>query len=300
MLIRGKGAGRSHFGVLCYRDPVCPTDEEAARYPGGSNVGCAHDVKPGWVNVDAKDFGAEMAWDLDRTLWPWRDDHFDYIYAANILEQLADFNRTVWETWRVTKPGATVFVVAPFFPSTRYYSGPTHRNPCGIRSFEGFEVLRPGQGFKWYDGWRRAHGVPSRGFCVAKRFVFSNHPALRWINPLLNIEPYRPGQSLHHQPGQRGGSNRKSRAFRTSQPACLPEPETARSRSASGSRTRFDSARVSNGRSHTIRIAMRNHAKTIRASRIQADRSLRTVACADHHPGWRRDCSNLSAATNHA
>jgi SAM-dependent methyltransferase len=109
-----------------------------------------------------------------------------------VLEHLANFNAAITEIWRVAKPGALLVVRVPFFLSTKYYSEPDHRIPFGIRSFDNYEDIT-GRQLKFYEQWKRGHRTnynsPARFRVEEKKFHFSNFAVLRWLNPLINLEP---------------------------------------------------------------------------------------------------------------
>lgn len=155
------------------------------------NLGCNTDVRPDWVNVDIIDYGGNEIIDLNSYPWPWPDGQFEEISASHVLEHLGNFNATVNELWRISKPGGRIEVRVPFFLSTKFYSEPDHRIPFGIRSFDSYEDLE-GVELKFYEQWklkgRTNYESPAR-FKVRKRFHFSNFRVLSWLDHLINIEP---------------------------------------------------------------------------------------------------------------
>jgi predicted SAM-dependent methyltransferase len=156
------------------------------------NVGCGVDVRPNWVNLDKVDYGGNQIWDLNEFPWPFPDNHFEEVLCAHVLEHVENFNLTITEIWRVSRPGAKIDVRVPFFLSTKYYSEPDHRIPFGIRSFDNYEDFS-GRRLKFYERWKEGHrtnyGSPARFVVESKRFHVSNFAVLRWLNVLLNIEP---------------------------------------------------------------------------------------------------------------
>lgn len=168
------------------------TPATSAREIRRLNVGCGRDLRQGWVNLDVIDQGGNTVWDLNQTPWPFPDSSFDEVLASHVLEHLANFNQSISEIWRVSKPGALLVVRVPFFLSTKYYSEPDHRIPFGIRSFDNYEDIS-GRRLRFYEKWklgdRTNYGSSARFKVEQKRFHFSNFGALRWLNTLINLEP---------------------------------------------------------------------------------------------------------------
>ena len=53
------------------------------------NLGCGHDHKEGYVNVDVSDLGKpDMVVDLEVLPWPWQDSSIDEILIKHTLEHL--------------------------------------------------------------------------------------------------------------------------------------------------------------------------------------------------------------------
>lgn len=172
--------------------PAVTDSTSASAEPRRLNVGCGLDLRPGWVNLDMIDYGGNTLTDLNRYPWPFPESHFDEILCSHVLEHLANFNAAITEIWRVAKPGALLVVRVPFFLSTKYYSEPDHRIPFGIRSFDNYEDIT-GRKLKFYEQWKRGHRTnynsPARFRVEEKKFHFSNFAVLRWLNPLINLEP---------------------------------------------------------------------------------------------------------------
>lgn len=169
-----------------------PDARDSAPAPRRLNLGCGTDLRAGWINLDKVDYGGNRVLDLDRAPWPFPDSHFDEVCAWHILEHLENFNRTVTEIWRVTRPGGRVDVRAPFFLSTKYYSEPDHRVPFGIRSFDNYEEVA-GRRLRFYERWKLGHrtnyGSAARFVVESRRFHLSSFRLLRWMNALVNVEP---------------------------------------------------------------------------------------------------------------
>ncbi len=62
------------------------------------NMGCGKDILRGYINVDLRPLpGIDVAHDLNRFPYPFKDNTFDEIYCNNILEHLDDIVRIMEE-----------------------------------------------------------------------------------------------------------------------------------------------------------------------------------------------------------
>jgi SAM-dependent methyltransferase len=90
------------------------------------HIGCGHDLKPGWLNVDCRKIQHDgILWnpdgyflhflcvDLQQFPWPWDDNSIDEIYCQHWLEHMPDPVRCVQEMRRVLKPGGKVTIIVP-------------------------------------------------------------------------------------------------------------------------------------------------------------------------------------------
>lgn len=96
------------------------------------NLGCGEAIflatpDMTWVNhdLDARD-GVEAAHDLEVTPLPWSDGEFDIIFASHVLEHIRGYIPLVHELHRILKPGGTLVVKVPEFPSRCAVADPTH------------------------------------------------------------------------------------------------------------------------------------------------------------------------------
>lgn len=117
------------------------------------NLGCGHDIREGWVNVDAVARpGVDRVLDLNGP-WPWADSSVDEVFCSHTLEHLDSFQHFTNECWRVLKPGAKATVVVPHGRSDRATQDPTHRRIITEASF--LYVMRR---------WREQNGIDYAGF----------------------------------------------------------------------------------------------------------------------------------------
>jgi len=109
--------------------------------PRRANLGCGHDYRDGWLNVDVdRGVEADVYHDLDDMPWafdgPVPDGHFDRVVLDNVLEHLADQYATIRELARVTAAGGTVTVAGPHHNSRGAWVDPTHTRPFHPETFD--------------------------------------------------------------------------------------------------------------------------------------------------------------------
>ncbi len=81
------------------------------------NLGCGTDIKPGYVNVDARKIpGVDVVTDL-AAKWPWDDGSVDEILMLDFLEHFPyrSTEGILQQAWKVLKPGGALVVQVPSF-----------------------------------------------------------------------------------------------------------------------------------------------------------------------------------------
>lgn len=155
------------------------------------NLGCGKDLKEGYINIDAVDYGGNLIHDLNFFPYPFDDNTFDEIYCSHILEHLNNFHNTITELYRIAKPNCIINVYAPFFLNTKYFGEPDHKIPFSIRTFDNYEYIN--RKLKFYEKWKLNHrtnyGANAQFEILEKKFNFSNFKLLQWLNFFINIEP---------------------------------------------------------------------------------------------------------------
>lgn len=100
------------------------------------NLGCGHDQRAGWHNVDVREsVRPDEVVDLEDTPWPWEDSEFDHVLMSNVLEHLADQHAALHELHRIIKPGGTAEVRVPHPNSPGFWADPTHTHPVSEQTF---------------------------------------------------------------------------------------------------------------------------------------------------------------------
>lgn len=103
------------------------------------DLGCGKRKRPDAIGIDVNSRSdADILHDLNHYPYPFADNHFDAVYADNILEHLDDVIKVMIELHRITKPGCPVEITVPFFPHRNANTDPTHKHWFGVHSFDYF------------------------------------------------------------------------------------------------------------------------------------------------------------------
>jgi SAM-dependent methyltransferase len=103
------------------------------------SVGCGHNARPGWTNLDLAPLpGVDVVHNLDDLPLPFADQSFDYIECHDILEHVRELPDVMRELHRITAPGGRLHVTGPHFTSATWATDPTHRRAFAINTFEFF------------------------------------------------------------------------------------------------------------------------------------------------------------------
>ncbi|QEL54333.1 class I SAM-dependent methyltransferase [Chromobacterium paludis] len=107
------------------------------------NLGCGHDKRPGFINVDSQAAcQPDQVVDLEHFPWPWADNSVDEVVMSHVLEHLgasADiYLGIIQELYRVCAPDARVFITVPHPRSDNYLADPTHVRPITAMGLQMF------------------------------------------------------------------------------------------------------------------------------------------------------------------
>lgn len=104
------------------------------------DLGCGKRKLKGAIGIDiSPDTDADVIHDLNTFPYPFPDNEFDYVYADSILEHLENVIRVMEELHRITKHGATIKIIVPFFRNVCAYTDPTHKHFFTSKSFDYFD-----------------------------------------------------------------------------------------------------------------------------------------------------------------
>ena len=83
------------------------------------NIGCGRDIKKGYVNLDGSRIkGVDVVHNLDNYPWPFPSNYFEEIYSRDSIEHLKDLYRAMQEISRISKNGAIVRIIVPYWHSS--------------------------------------------------------------------------------------------------------------------------------------------------------------------------------------
>jgi SAM-dependent methyltransferase len=109
------------------------------------DLGCGKKKYPGSIGLDiSPDTDADVIHDMNKTPYPFEDNTFDFVYMDNIIEHVNDIIEVMEEVYRITKNGAKVKIIVPYFRSLYAFIDPTHKHFFTTMSFNYFE---PGHKF---------------------------------------------------------------------------------------------------------------------------------------------------------
>ncbi|MBR9706564.1 methyltransferase domain-containing protein [Candidatus Pacearchaeota archaeon] len=104
------------------------------------NLGCGEKRYPHHINIDkAPLIQADLLWDLEKTPIPLKTDSVSEVICEHILEHITNLIPLLEEIHRICKPGAKIFVSAPYYKYEAAYRDPTHVRFFTEHSFDYFQ-----------------------------------------------------------------------------------------------------------------------------------------------------------------
>jgi SAM-dependent methyltransferase len=121
------------------------------------NLGCGHDYKEGWVNLDRNaTVKADVYCELDNKFLvkflPFEKDTFTHIYMSHILEHIVNPLPLMQDLHRVAAPGCELLIRTPYGSSDNAWEDPTHVRPYFLGSFGYFSQAAYGGADYGYRG----------------------------------------------------------------------------------------------------------------------------------------------------
>lgn len=106
------------------------------------NLGAGNRIISDAVNHDLTQHrpDIDVAHNLNRMPWPWRDEEFNSIVAWAVLEHLdIDLLTAMNEMWRILLPDGEASIKLPYWCDEMSYNDPTHRYVVGLGIFDTFD-----------------------------------------------------------------------------------------------------------------------------------------------------------------
>lgn len=101
------------------------------------NFGCGRVIRKGWINVDIqKSEGIDKSFNFNKFPYPFKNDIFEYILADNVLEHLDDLEKILNELHRISKKGAKIKIIVPYYHCKGAYNDLTHTHFFNETSFD--------------------------------------------------------------------------------------------------------------------------------------------------------------------
>lgn len=114
-------------------------DLNGSTLPRTLNLGCGVQKRPDSLNVDIRP-GVEpdLVWDLEQRPYPLPRNHFEHIWALDVVEHLSSIQDFMEEAWELLAPGGILEITTPHFSCPNSFTDPTHRHHLGYFSFDYF------------------------------------------------------------------------------------------------------------------------------------------------------------------
>ena len=131
------------------------------------NLGAGNRIVEGAINHDRRKHRPEIdvAWDLNRLPWPWKDGDFQHVRAMSVLEHLdVDLLTSLNECWRILAPGGTLHIRLPYWRHETCWRDPTHRRGYTMETFDIFDpTTQVGRDYGFY--------TPHKWHIVEKQYI---------------------------------------------------------------------------------------------------------------------------------
>lgn len=106
------------------------------------NFGCGKEIKKGWINADRqRGEKIDKSFDFNKFPYPFKDDTFDFILADNVLEHLEEPIKVLEELHRISKKGAIIKIIVPYYHCRGAYNDITHKHFFNEATFD--NIINP-------------------------------------------------------------------------------------------------------------------------------------------------------------
>lgn len=134
------------------------------------NLGCGRDKIKGYVNCDiSKSVNPDRVVDLEKKL-PFKDDSVEGIYCRHVVEHVENFLPLMKELWRISKNGAKIKIIVPYFSHPISFQDPTHKRFFTLKTFDYFSE---NNNYNYYTDIRFEIAYKKLTFINGKPFINS-------------------------------------------------------------------------------------------------------------------------------
>jgi predicted SAM-dependent methyltransferase len=110
---------------------------DKTRQPMKIHLCCGKDIRNGWINVDAIDFGQEVIADIEQRWSFAANESVDHIYCKDGFEHVNSAEHLLEEAARVLKPGGMLQIWVPHYKNPSAYRM-THKRLLSWSYFDAF------------------------------------------------------------------------------------------------------------------------------------------------------------------
>jgi len=101
------------------------------------NLGCGTQIKEGYVNLDIiKSPNVDVVHNLDKYPYPFKENQFDEILCKHVLGTLEDILKVLNELHRISKKGALIKILVPYYNSKGAFNDFTYKHYFNSDSFD--------------------------------------------------------------------------------------------------------------------------------------------------------------------
>ena len=105
------------------------------------DIGCGNNKQEGFTGIDITKEGtqADIAHDLEVFPWPIEDNSVNEVFCSHYIEHTNDLIAFMNELWRITKSGAVLSFISPYYTSVRAWQDPTHKRAISENTYFYFD-----------------------------------------------------------------------------------------------------------------------------------------------------------------
>jgi len=151
------------------------------------NLGCGLKKINGYINVDNRlSCEPDLVHDLNVFPYPFTDNYASEIIMDHVIEHLNDPMTVLQELFRISAPGAKIFINCPHFSAN--WSHPGHKSAIGVHFFD---FLRESGDEVYGSANFQVNKLELRWFCynTGKRSLMILRILSKIINYLANLSP---------------------------------------------------------------------------------------------------------------